>query len=183
MPALLSAVMTCLALLGDPARHWLMLDIAAVGDGQGWRLLTTHYVHLNLAHLFLNVAALTLYVLLGARRTDTRKWLLRLLVLSTTVGLAMLLWLPADGRYAGFSGIAHGLFVLGLWPLARGGDRIAALALLVLVTKLVWEISAGAAPATAGLIGGRVAVEAHVAGAVSAWIYGLLHEWRSGPDD
>lgn len=181
-PAALVAVMLGIALVvalaGEPVRAFLMLDPEAVRAGQGWRLLTTHHVHLNLPHLFLNVAALTLYVALGARHIGALDWLLRLLVLSLGVSLAMWWWLPPNGRYAGFSGIAHGLFVLGLWPLARDGDRVAMLALAVVAAKLAWETWAGAAAATSAWIGGRVAVEAHLAGAMTALLYGLLHEWR-----
>jgi rhomboid family GlyGly-CTERM serine protease len=180
VPLILVFVMSLLGLWGDSARELMMLDRAAIAEGQVWRLLSAHFVHLNAYHLNLNLVAVGVYVLLCGSALSPRDWLLRLFVLGLGVGLGLYLLVPEIGRYAGFSGVAHGLFMLGLWPMVRRGDRIALLCMLVLMGKIAWEQWFGAPVSDAEAIGGRVAIEAHALGVAVALAYGAAFEWRSG---
>src|SRR5690349_9713127 len=63
---------TCLALAipelgGDLVRNALSYDRAALAEGQLWRLLTAHFVHLDAQHALLNGLGLVLMWALFAR--------------------------------------------------------------------------------------------------------------------
>ena len=122
-------------------------------------------------------------VLLGLQITLLR-WLLVLLVLSLSVSAGMVALAPEINRYAGFSGVLHGLFLLGLLPQARAGDGIAAACLLYLVGKILVESFSGPLFADPERVGAAIAHQAHLAGVLGA--SGLLgiealrrHLWRS----
>lgn len=165
--------MLALAAGGDVLRQALAFDRAAIGGGQWWRLLTGHFVHLGWYHTGLNAAGLAVLVLLCPQPLPLRIWLQRLLVLSLGTSLCLYGLVPGLQRYVGLSGVIHGLFLLGLVPLALQRDRIAALALVYLVGKLVYEQLAGAPLSDEAAIGGRVITQAHLYGSLVALAYGL----------
>lgn len=167
--------------LGESGFNALVLDREAVASGQWWRLLSGHLVHWNAAHLWMNIAALALWVLLCPRAWPWWSWSLLVSFAAIFVSLGLLLVSPLD-RYAGFSGVMHGLFVLGLAAAGREGDRIAIGCLLYLLAKVVVEQYFGPLFSDAGSIGVRVATESHWLGVVAmAPILGVcvLREWRA----
>ena len=97
--------------------------------------------------------------------------------LAVPISLGLLAAVPALASYVGFSGVAHGLFVLALWPLAVKGDWIARGCLLYLLGKLGWEMMFGAAVIDSAWIGGAVIVEAHSFGALAAVAGLALAAW------
>ena len=56
--------------------------------------------------------------------------------LSLAISALLFVAAPTVNRYVGLSGVLHGLFVLGLVPMARSGDRVAMAGLLLLFAKL-----------------------------------------------
>lgn len=162
-------------------RPWLFellrYDRDALLAGQIWRLMTAHAVHLGPVHAAMNALGVILVVALCQPRWTPVGWLWRSAALALPISLGMLWTLPGLSSYVGFSGVAHGLFVLGLWPLARQGDWIARGCLLYLVGKLVWEMVFGAAVIDSQWIGGAVIVEAHSFGALAAAAGLLLGAW------
>jgi len=172
-PLLLALMAGLLELGGDWGRQWLGFDRAALAAGQWWRLLTANLVHLGPYHLLLNVIGLGVLVLLCPQRLPARSWLLRLAVLGLAVTAGLYLLAPQWQRYVGLSGVIHGLFFLGLVPLARQGDRIALVALLYLLGKLAWEWRMGVPISDEQAIGGRVVLESHLFGTIGALLYGL----------
>src|SRR5262245_20822538 len=52
---------------GDPVRQALSYDRAALADGQWWRVISGHFVHLDADHLFVNLMGLVLMWALFAR--------------------------------------------------------------------------------------------------------------------
>ncbi|HSW15462.1 MAG TPA: rhombosortase [Solimonas sp.] len=176
--ALLCAV---LELGGEPLRALLAWDRGLIGAGQWWRLLTGNFVHLGPYHLLLNVLGLLVLVLLCPQRLSAWRWLLRLLVLGLAVGLGLLLFAPQWQRYVGLSGVLHGLFLLGLVPQLRRGDRIALVALLYLFGKLAWEMWSGVPVSDERALGGRVVLESHLFGTLGALVYGLAFEFFISP--
>lgn len=179
-PLVLILTLLALAAGGDTLRQALAFDRAAIGAGQGWRLLTGHFVHLGWYHTALNAAGLVVLVLLCPQPLSLRIWLQRLLALSLGISLCLYALVPGLRLYVGLSGVIHGLFLLGLVPQALRRDRIAALALLYLVGKLVYEQLAGAPLSDEAAIGGRVITQAHLYGSLVGLAYGLAAGSFSG---
>lgn len=173
-PLALALLIVALEGLGDSGRAWLRFERAQIEAGQVWRALTGHLVHLGWYHAGLNLLGLVALLALCPQIVSAREWLRRVLLLSLLISLGLYFLAPQVGHYVGLSGVLHGLFLLGLVPMARRGDLIAAGCLLYLIGKLAWEIWAGAPLSDAQAIGGRVVTESHLFGTLAALAYGLL---------
>ena len=96
----------------------------------------------------------------------TRKQLTSALaVISLVIGLALLL--SSIQIYVGLSGTLHGLFGLFALREALNGRKSSWLLVLGLVAKIAWEQLVGPSSTTGELINARVAIEAHLAGALT----------------
>ncbi|MCO8125027.1 rhombosortase [Stieleria sp. TO1_6] len=148
-----TAIVTAMALVavGSPTvTAWLQLDIAAVADGQWWRLITGHVTHFGTEHLFWD---LLMFIGLGlaCERQHPRHFALGLLSMSLGVSAAVMIWCPDVSQYRGLSGIDTGLFVWFVVDQVRqslaGRDRAMALvwtaAGSLLVGKLIYEWFSG----------------------------------------
>ena len=95
----------------------------------------------------------------------TRKQLTSALaVISLVTGLALLL--SSIQIYVGLSGTLHGLFGLFVLRETLNGRKSSWLLVLGLVAKIAWEQLVGPSSTTGELINARVAIEAHLAGAL-----------------
>ena len=103
-----------LAMLGPQARLALDFDRMAIHQGQWWRLFTCHIVHLNMNHMFLNVATYVLITLLLRRGISWFIWYCNLIFCCFFVGLCLFCFDPQLLNYAGFSGALYGVIVFGL---------------------------------------------------------------------
>lgn len=133
-------------------------------NGEYWRLLSGHFVHLGTTHGLLNVVALLLVWRLFVTDWSPQDPLLMLLSLPFT---GLLLLVSDLTWYVGFSAVLHGWFLLGalrVWPVQR---YFSAVMLVLLLAKLVWEPNNPAAAAEVELIGGPIAYVAHQAGVVA----------------
>ena len=74
------------ALFGDIGRETFRYDRLQIENGEYWRLLTGHFVHLGPTHLVLNMAGLVLVWLLVGRYFSRPQWLqvLGIILLVTT---------------------------------------------------------------------------------------------------
>ncbi len=168
-------------------------DRLGLSDGELWRLVSAHLVHLNAAHLFLNLIGLFLVCELLWRDLSVRHGLAMLA--TAAFGVNGLLWYlhPELAWYAGLSGALHGLWAgLALavclpistrssdaaqMQLPRLDSRWIGLAgLLLLGLKLILESAGGAAPRVMHMIGAPVVSIAHVYGAVAGCCY--VAAWR-----
>lgn len=153
--------------------HFYIFDIALiraeVHRGQWWRLLSGQWVHSNAYHFFSNSLVLICLNYLD-RRVVVRK-ATDLLCLSGLTGGAVYFFCPALDYYVGLSGILHGYLLLILMSMWREGPLLAGVGIMLLLTKLVLEqVDWYPRVATEELIGMRVAIEAHLVGAVAAVI-------------
>jgi rhomboid family GlyGly-CTERM serine protease len=163
----LALLAVCLLLLlptvlGEPGRVLLRYDRAALAQGQWWRLLTAHVVHLGLRHAVLNALGLALMWALFARNYSPRAWVA--IVLGAMAAIDAGLWL-ADSTtqwYVGSSGVLHGVMAAGALAHVRAGERDGWILMGLLALKLLYEHLVGALP----LSGSEVVVDAHLYGVV-----------------
>lgn len=124
---------------------WLLPTLAAelvwvrgLNASQPWRLAGAHVVHLDGAHLTLNLAGLAVcWALVGAEWRQ-QVWAVAVLPMMFAVGAGLILFQDIAG-YVGMSGLIHGLFAFGLvgmWSRWRLG---AAFGVMYLVGKAVGE--------------------------------------------
>jgi len=159
LPALLLLAAASAASLAPDA---FVLDRAAVGGGEIWRLWTGHLVHHTAAHFAFDVGV-ALLLLAFVRRP------LAWLVLPPIVGGAVLVARPDLATYAGLSGVLHGLTVLAGFDLLREGrgvERWAAAALLLgVIAKSILEATLGVSILSGGFdMGAETVHVAHLAG-------------------
>jgi rhomboid family GlyGly-CTERM serine protease len=167
IPLGLSAAALLVMLLGDAGADALRYQRSAVMQGEPWRLLSGHLVHLSWSHMLMNLLALALlWALLGETLT-LAAWSLLLLSCALFDGLGLLLFNPAVEWYVGLSGVLHGLFLAGALAGLASGRRDALLLFVALVVKLAWEQLAGPLPGSAAAAGGPVVVDAHLYGAIA----------------
>ena len=174
LPLALIAASVVVALPGDPAFELLRYQRSAVEDGELWRLLTAHVVHLGPEHLGMNVAGLVLVWLLVGRRYSANGWLLVLLAGVMTTGAGFWFLDPDLRWYVGLSGLLHGLLLAGALGGLRSMPVESSILTIGLVAKLVYEQFAGPVPGSESLAGGAVIVNAHLYGMICGGITALL---------
>lgn len=169
----LLAICLVLAFGGDEIRNLGRYDRLALENGEYWRLLTGHLVHLSWAHLWPNLAAMAV---IGALFQDTFRasdWVLTGLVSAAAIDAGLYLLDPNLQWYVGLSGVLHGYVAAGAveWILRR--QALGWVLALGLAGKLAYEQTVGAMPFSTGL-GGDVIVAAHLYGASSAAVCAAL---------
>lgn len=155
---------------------YFYFDRELINQGQYWRLLTAHVVHLNLNHLLLNLLGLSLVLMIVDRTWSLWAWLVLVISSALIQSICFYYILPEVNAYVGFSGVIHSLYVAGaVFLLKHSADKMWAIILLVLVTlKLLTENLGQGISATEKIIGGHVLVEAHLYGAIIGIIFAVI---------
>lgn len=167
----LAAVMALLGLAHEVVNPWLNYQRAAVLDGQIWRLVTAHLVHMNTWHMVMNLTGLLLCWFFFTDLFTRRLLWLWLGVSAPVVGLAFLGLDPGLSRYVGLSGLLHGLLVLLLVLGWRGTPVLHSLVLAVVVGRLFWEQRPDYdTEYLRSVIDGSVYVNAHLYGALTGFV-------------
>lgn len=169
----LLAASVAVAGAGDLAATALRYEREALRNGQWWRLLTAHLVHLGWAHLAMNALALVLLARLLGPAHGAARWAVLGLASALGVSCGLYLLSPTLGWYVGLSGLAHGLAAAGGAGLLRAGRRTGMWWLAALAAKLVLEQVGGPPPGLQAWIGGASIVAAHAYGAAA----GLAAAW------
>ncbi len=149
----------------------------AIGNGELWRLVTGHLVHLGWGHLLMNLLGFWLIWQLFLRQ-DSRLTIcvggLSLLTLGTSLGLY--LFSPGIAWYRGLSGVLHGVLFWSLLREMKPHPLSNGILLGLLMAKLLWEQASGPIPGSETVAQGRVIVDAHLYGGLSgALLWGLGH--------
>jgi len=173
--ASLLAVFALLALLelvgGDPLRYALEYDRAALAQGEWWRALTAHFVHIDAEHTALNALGLVLMWALFARDYAPLRWLAIYLAASLAISAGLWFLDPQVPWYRGASGALHGVMAAGTLAHIRRRDLDAWILAVFIVAKLSWEQYAGAMPFQDA---GTTIVDAHLYGALGGLGVALL---------
>jgi rhomboid family GlyGly-CTERM serine protease len=156
---------------GQAARDALSYQREALANGQWWRALSAHFVHLDLEHAALNTLGLVLMWALFARDYPPLRWLA--IYLGSALAVSAGLWFLSReiDWYVGASGALHGVMTAGTLAHLRRGDLDGWILAVFIVLKLVYEQFAGALP-FAGSPG--TVVDAHLYGAVGGVVFALL---------
>ena len=159
---LLACVLLVLpTLAGEGGQALLRYERNALAQGQWWRLLSAHLVHLDLRHALLNAVGLALVWALFVRDYSMKAWLA--IVLGAMAAIDAGLWL-ADSTvqwYVGSSGALHGAMAAGALARLRSGQREGWLLAGLLAAKLLYEQALGALPFSGS---DPVVVDAHLYG-------------------
>jgi len=167
LPLLLALLSLIIAIIGNDASVALRFERTLILQGEVWRLITGHLVHLGWSHLLLNLAGLALIWGLFQRQLGTLEWWWVWLASTLAVSAGLFFFDLNLGWYVGLSGVLHGLFIAGLLMALRQDPWWGDGALLaVVVAKLAWEQLYGSLPGTSSLAGGNVIVDAHLYGAI-----------------
>ncbi|MCF7495498.1 rhombosortase [Vibrio sp. L5-1] len=162
-PVLIFTSLLCVLFQFEPIQAWVVWDSNAIAEGQWWRILTGNFSHTNYSHLLMNLAGL--WIISYLFQPYKKRLIGALLFISLITGLALLL--TDIHIYVGLSGTLHGLFGLFALNEALNGRRSSWLLVLGLIAKIAWEQLVGPSSTTGELINARVAIEAHLAGAIA----------------
>ena len=168
LPMIIVGIAAVLAFTGESGREWLRYDRGAIIDGEYWRMLSGHFVHLGASHYLLNVAGLLLIWYLIGTAFSLTHWLL--IAAGTIAGVDLGFWFFSPGLiwYVGLSGLLHGLLAAGILATLGSQTKEASVLGVLLIGKLVYEQFVGPLPGSEGSTGGTVIIDAHLYGAISA---------------
>ena len=132
-----------IALAGPDWTMALRYERTAIGQGEWWRFISAHGVHLGVYHLLLDSAGLLLLWALYAGELAPSLWLW--VLTSATAAIDAGLWWgePQIQWYVGISGVLHGVWAAGALAMGVRGDRSGWLMLVILASKLALEHRAG----------------------------------------
>lgn len=120
----------------------------------------------------MNTLALAIISFIFRGHFSARPYTLLLLTLAGVVGLGII---ATDIQwYAGLSGVLHGLFGWGAVKDIQTKQKGGWLLLLGLIGKITSEQYFGGSASSEALIGARVAIEAHLAGALAGIVIAIL---------
>ena len=178
--ALLGAALLLLlpTLAGNGGQAWLRYERGALAQGQWWRLLTAHLVHLDLRHALLNAAGLVLVWVLFARAYSPKAWLAILLGAAAAIDAGLWLGDSTVQWYVGSSGVLHGAMAAGALAHIRRGERDGWVLAALLAVKLLYEQTHGALP-----FSGKdpVVVDAHLYGVLGGAVVAAFLRPRPVP--
>jgi rhomboid family GlyGly-CTERM serine protease len=161
-----------LAAGGDEWRALGRYDRMALEQGEYWRLVSGHLVHLGLGHLWPNLVALVVIALLLEGAFRAADWIVVGVVSGAAIDVGLFAFDPGVQWYVGLSGVLHGYVAAGALSLLLTRQMLGAVLGIGIAGKIVFEQTFGPVPFTAASVGGPVIVAAHLYGASS----GLLAE-------
>jgi rhomboid family GlyGly-CTERM serine protease len=169
---LLACASLLLQFTGDTGRAWARYDGALVAQGEYWRLLSGHVVHLGWGHLWPNLTALVLIGALFEDLFDAAAWLWVAAAAAASIDLGLLLFDRDVAWYVGMSGVLHGFVAAGAVAALVRRQSTGWLLALGLAAKLTWEQVQGPVPFTAAAVGGPVVVASHLWGSAGGLLAG-----------
>jgi rhomboid family GlyGly-CTERM serine protease len=177
----LIAVLLVLLLMeaaGDGPRLALRYDRAALAQGEWWRWLTAHVVHLDFEHTVLNGLGVVLMWALFARDYSPLRWLSIWLFAGMAVSTGLWFLNREIDWYVGASGALHGVMSAGTLAHLRRRDLDGWILAVFVTGKLAYEQFSGALPFATST---DTLVDAHLYGAVGGVVLALFLRSRREP--
>jgi rhomboid family GlyGly-CTERM serine protease len=170
VPGTLLIIAALLAATGDAGREWLRFERGPIADGELWRLVTGHFVHLGVTHFLLNGAGLVLVWILVGQGFPRLGWLVLIAGSIAAIDIGLWVFNPELEWYVGLSGLLHGMLAAGIVASYRVRSVEAFVLGLVIAAKLAYEQLLGPLPGSEGTSGGTVIVDAHLYGVIGGVI-------------
>ncbi|MGQ8363803.1 rhombosortase [Glaciecola sp. 1036] len=148
----------------------LEFNRTAIENGQIYRLITAHLVHQNTNHLLLNLAGLTVLILLFSDYCTNSQQLILFLVCGFVISLSILIFSDLE-VYLGLSGCLHGIFAWGVCQDVKKKRKSGWVLAIGLIIKIIYEQFFYQPGTTEKLIEISVAVDAHLWGAIAGVIF------------
>lgn len=151
----------------------LVYDRVQILNGEWWRLVTGHLVHLDLQHLVTNVGALLALGLLYETSDFGGRGRLAGGIVGFSalmISAALFLGFPATAYYCGLSAVLNALYValtLGMWR--ETGHKLWLAAFGLDLAKIGWEAAIG--PVFSSSLAWPPHIGAHVAGVIAGCIF------------
>ena len=171
-------LISLLWVLGESTLEALMYHRQAIGEGQYWRFITGHLVHSNGWHLLLNLASLIMIGLLFNHHLSITFWIIVFVVSALLISAAYFWYAPEFDYYVGLSAVLYAAIIIGALLDLKEQPFIAALILIVVTGRVIWQQYAGSVDALADIIDDRVAIESHLFGIISGYLIGPILVWR-----
>jgi rhomboid family GlyGly-CTERM serine protease len=138
-----------------------------------WRLITGHLIHASWAHLGANLVNLLLCRLVFREWLSPKQFIG--FVFFSALFISISLWFTSNLQsYVGFSGVFHGLLIYLLLNHWKASPVLFSIALVLLIAKIVNEQLFGASAELVDFIGIDVAINAHLFGFLSGFIFWLF---------
>jgi rhomboid family GlyGly-CTERM serine protease len=166
----LLVVCTLLALGGDELREIGRYERQAVENGEYWRLVSGHLVHLGFGHLWPNLAATAIIGLLFEGVFRNADWLRIGVASAAAIDLGLYALEPQVLWYVGLSGVLHGYVAAGALALLVRREKLGVVLAVGVAGKLIFEHVVGPVPFTAESVGGPVVVAAHLYGVIGGLV-------------
>ena len=167
-------ISSLLWLTGSSGLDALSYHRDSVEGGQFWRLLTGHFVHSNGWHLLLNLASLMMIGLLFSQHLSIFLWTIAFVASGLFISACYYFIAPQYQYYVGLSAILYGVIIVGALLDLKEQTIIAALVLIVVTGRVIWQQFSGSVESLADLIESRVAIESHLFGIISGYLLGVI---------
>lgn len=165
------SIMALLQLIGP---EYFRFQSDWLNEGDWWRLLSGHWVHVGWIHLLLNALGLIICVTITTPNWSLKYWFLLTSILGIGISLLFTWRHPDLNWYVGFSGVLFGLYLLAALRLYRRDRLIAMLVVMAISGKVLSEQIGSFDFTSAELIGAPVIVEAHLYGLLLAIAIALI---------
>ena len=171
--AMLGVLMVGCQALDEASRRTLALQADAVLNGEVWRMFSAYCVHANWQHLGINAASMVAVLCLFPEMLRQYRALLALAINALLVGLVLIVILPGAVYYYGFSALLYAFIGTCVVSLLKH-NPFSKWVLGYLIAKTAWEQIVGPLSGSEALVEGKVAIEAHLAGALVGMGTGIL---------
>lgn len=180
VPLFITAISVVLALVDGEAQDIFPYNLSAIQDGQIWRFLSGHFIHLGWSHFALNISGLLAVWFVFGRYMPAKIWILAFISLALAISSAFYLRNPELVQYVGLSGVLYGVLVIVLINILIGADRArharffyygSIVILLYVFGRILYEQIYGQIAFSTKATGGNVIVDAHLYGVISGIIF------------
>jgi len=170
---IVAVIVSLLWLGGTELSNQLAFHRLLIIEGEFWRLISGHLVHSNTWHYLLNLASLTMIALLFGSLMSNINWSFAFLFCALFVSGCYLVLAPQYTSYVGLSAVLYGVIIVGALLDLKDNKLVAIILLLVVTGRVIWQQFDGPSEELAELVNNRVAVESHLFGIISGYLFGL----------
>lgn len=177
-PFFFATIMTVLQLGGGRAFAALRYQRVDILQGEWWRLISCHFIHMGWAHLVMNLLGLLFIWLIAGKLLEIKEILITLFLSVLFISLGLWFLKPDIIWYIGSSGILHGFWAAAAIAGMRKRYWESYVFFILLVAKLFWEQALGPLPSSVAMSGVGIVVAAHLYGALGGFLQAILFQYR-----